>query len=239
VAQPGQDASVILQRSLSVHGGDAIDQLERYQVDMTGQWDFLITRIQPLVSDYRYRVDSREVYYPNERKYQVNYTGPAGTKQVERTPTSISVAYDNTPSQDPDVLQSTALTADAFFIYSLPMLTVHDKLVNPVLLDQRTIDGQVFHVVHAEMRPGMGYADRDEIVLWIHPESYRVHRVQTTLNGYRTTQGAHVEITYLEFAEHGPLVVPTRFIEYVRGPVNIRAHRWQFSNPKLVWSSSQ
>jgi len=50
--------------------------------------------------------------------------------------------------------------------------------------------------------------------------------VEITLEGYRTTQGAHVDVTFEAFERHSGVLLPVEFNERVRAPVAIQAHRW-------------
>jgi len=109
----------LFEQTFEAHGGDKLALLENLNVGLTGKWKQLIRRIQPLVTDYTFRVDSQERILPHERVYASQYNGPAGTKSVFRSPSSVEVFYNAGRSIDNDVLSSTALTADAFHLFLL------------------------------------------------------------------------------------------------------------------------
>ena len=119
-AVPDPDAQTLFLKSFQAHGGARRNELGTVSVALDGDWKFLITRIQPLVTDHRYRVRSEERLQPATGLYAASYEGPAGRKVVYRTPPETRVYYDNQASTDPDVLASTALTADSstMFVFS-------------------------------------------------------------------------------------------------------------------------
>ena len=53
--------------------------------------------------------------------------------------------------------------------------------------------------------------------------------IQITLEGHSTTQGAHVEVEYLEYLEKGVYLFPSRFFERVNAPISIDAHAWHLT----------
>jgi hypothetical protein len=57
-------------------------------------------------------------------------------------------------------------------------------------------------------------------------EAGRVYRRHMSLDGFETTQGAHVDTTFLDYREVGGYLFPVRFHERVRGPLRIDAHTW-------------
>jgi hypothetical protein len=101
-------------KTFNVHGGDAINELNDVNVGITVQWKELITKIQPLVTDFKFRVDPQERTLPKELAYASLYTGPSGNKKVVRIPSSLNVFYNKVHSLNSEVLSLTALTADAF-----------------------------------------------------------------------------------------------------------------------------
>ncbi|MFK7829594.1 MAG: hypothetical protein AB8B57_07445 [Congregibacter sp.] len=222
--------------TFTAHGGAQLAKLEDLNVALDGRWKFLITRIQPLVTDHRYRVQSEERISPVQGVYAARYEGPAGTKQVFRGPGKIRVWYDGVETEDPDVLASTALTADSFQLFSLGPLSpiargdsaaggLSDEFGYIRLPDVEEA-GRRYHRIYRRLVPGLGLSESDELVLWIDAETHRTFRVDITLEGYRTTQGAHVDVTFLSFVERAGILLPVAFNERVRGPIAISAHRW-------------
>lgn len=225
-AADGLGAQAIFDRSLDVHGGD----LRRHPGDINlatdGRWYRLIQRIQPIVTDSRYRVRSEERYRPAQGLYAVRHTGPGGTKHVVRTAGDLRVHYDGRATQDADTLAATALTSDAFRMFHFGPSFFLDRTSALLRLPDARERGRRYHRLHATLEPGFGESARDEAVLWIDAETLRLYRVHQTLEGFRTTRGAHVDTTFLDYRRVGPYLFPVRFLERVRGPIRIRAHEW-------------
>jgi hypothetical protein len=64
------------------------------------------------------------------------------------------------------------------------------------------------------------------VVLWINAQTHLLYRVHFTLNGFETTQGAHVDTTFLAYRKLGRFTLPVKFSERVRGPIRLPAHEW-------------
>ncbi|MEM1434459.1 MAG: hypothetical protein AAGG11_10425 [Pseudomonadota bacterium] len=217
--------------SLKAHGGDRLALLNDVAIALDGRWKFLIRRIQPLVTDFRYRVRSEERLLLADRLYAADYRGPGGRKQVLRQPqvapdAATLVAYDGVASRDPDVRQSTALTADSFFLFTLGPLALAEHAAAFRLLGSRRERGRDYWLLHLDLVPGLGESAADEVVLWVDQETQRTHRVQITLEGYVTTQGANVDVTFRSFTERDGFLFPSAFFERVRAPIAIDAHAW-------------
>ncbi len=211
------------------HGGDHLDELRNLNVGLTGKWKQLIRRIQPLVTDFSYRVDSQERVLPKERIYAAYYTGPAGNKAVFRTPRDVSVHYNNTQSSNAEVLSSTALTADAFHLFLLGPLALSDWQADFKRLSDKKLNGEEHYRIYLKREPGFGYANNDEVVLWVHKETKLTRMVQITLLGHETTKAAHVETEFLGYINVGHYTFPRKFFERVNAPIAIDAHAWELT----------
>ncbi len=224
---PGQPtAAEIFQNSFAAHGGNALRSLNDVSFGLDGHWHWLITRIQPLVTDHRYRVRSEERILVGNGVYAAHYQGPAGSKQVLRTPDQIRVGYNRVKTTDADTLSATALTADSFYLFLLGPLALDPTQVAFTRLANATESNRLYYRIHAVVSPGLGLSERDEIVLWIDALTWLTYRVHITLQGHRTTQGAHVDVTYGGYRRILDYTFPSRFNERVRGPIAITAHRW-------------
>ena len=236
----GPTAQAIFDRMLVEHGGD----LRQYQGDINlaseGQWYPLILRIQPVVTDAGFRIASEERYRPNEGLYAVRYTGPQGVKQTVMSATGMSLAYNGVPETDPVKRRATTLTHDTFRMFHFGPSYFLDRTEAMVRLADAVEDGQNYHRLLLTLRPGFGESPEDQAVLWIHPQTFRWFRVHQTLNGFESTQGAHVDTTFLAYQRVGPFLFPVKFLERVRGPLQIDAHRWQVTGIDLNrgWSAS-
>lgn len=222
----GLDAAAVFDACMDAHGGDLSDYPGDINLSTDGEWHQAIQRIQPIVSDAGFRVTSEERYRPRDGLYSVHHQGPLGSKQVVRSPDGISVYYNGTRESDPVKIRATAMTNDAFRMFHFgPSFIKHRATTMLRLADQRE-NGRSYRRLLATVEPGFGEAARDQVVLWIDAQTSRLFRVHMTLNGFETTQGAHVDTTFLEYRQVGAYVLPVSFRERVRGPIRIDAHDW-------------
>jgi len=222
-------ASEIFAQSFIAHGGDKLPELKNLNVGLTGKWKHLIRRIQPLVTDYKYRVDSQERLLPQAGIYAANYVGPAGQKWVFRTPDDIEVVYNKNDSFDKEVLSSTALTADSFYLFLLGPLALEKWRSQFARLSDIKFKGKTYSRLYLKRQPGFGKSVRDEVVLWIDPQSKLTKMVQITLEGHSTTKGAYVEVEYLDYVRVDNYTFPSKYFERVKAPIAIDAHAWELS----------
>lgn len=228
----GLAAQAIFDRCLTAHGGD----LRRYPGDINlstdGHWYRLIQRIQPVVSDARFRVRSQERYRPADGLYAVLHEGPDGTKHVVRTPRDLRVTYNGRPADDAH-RDATAMTNDAFRMFHFGPTFFLDRTTALERLPDAREHGHRYYRLLATLQPGFGHAARDRAVLWIDADTSRLYRIHQTIDGYPTTVGAHVDTTFLEYREAGGYLFPVRFLERVRGPLRIKAHEWRVTGLDL------
>ena len=222
----GLDAPTIFARTLAAHGGDLHAAGGDLNLAFDGQWDRLIQRIQPVVTDSAYRIRAEERYLPAARLHAVRWQGPAGTKLVVRTPDTIEIFYNGVRDSDDTRRRDAAMTADAFQLFHLGPSFLQARGATFTRLADRTERGVAYHRLHTTLRPGFGFSPADDVVVWIDPTTHRLFRAHLTLNGFETTQGAHVDTTFLAYRSVGPILVPAELNERVRAPLRINAHRW-------------
>lgn len=222
----GLTAKAIFDASLATHGGDLGHHDGDVNLSTDGRWHALIQKIQPVVSDAQFRVTSQERYRPRDGLYAVHHAGPGGSKQVVRTREGVSVAYNDVAETDKDKLSATRMTNDAFRMFHFGPSFFTTRATAMTRLPDRREGGRRYRLVLATVQPGFGDAAQDQVVLWIDAETSRLWRIHMTLNGFATTQGAHVDTTFLAYRRVDGYLFPTRFIERVRGPIRVTAHEW-------------
>lgn len=222
----GLDARQILAESLAAHGGDMRDYPGDINLSTDGHWHALIKRLQPMISDSGFRVTSEERYRPSAGIYAVHYHGPLGDKQVIRTPAGITVFYNGVRETDPAKLRATALTNDAFVLLHFGPSFIKARASSLTRLPDIREHDQLYYRLLATLTPGFGEAAHDQVVVWINPQTHLLYRVHFTLNGFETTQGAHVDTTFLAYRKLGRFTLPVKFNERVRGPLRVTAHEW-------------
>ena len=222
----GLDAAAVFAACMDAHGGDLRDYPGDINLSTDGEWHQAIQRIQPIVSDAGFRVTSEERYRPRDGLYSVHHQGPLGSKQVVRTPNGISVYYNGSRETDPVKIRATAMTNDAFRMFHFGPSFLKARSTAMVRIADQRENGRNYRRLLATVEPGFGESAQDQVVLWIDAQTSRLFRVHMTLNGFETTQGAHVDTTFLEYRQVGQYVLPVRFRERVRGPIRIDAHDW-------------
>ncbi len=222
----GLDGRTLLDRSLAAHGGDLRDHPGDLNLATDGRWYALIQRIQPIVTDADFRVTSEERFSPSQQIYAVRHRGPAGVKQVVRRGGDIEVYYNGERETDPQRLRATAMTSDAFQLFHFGPSFLHSRATRVQRMPDARDSGKRYLRMLVDIAPGFGEADSDQVVVWLDPDSYLMYRVHLTLNGFETTQGAHVDTTFSDYRELDGVMIPTRFHERVRGPLQIDAHSW-------------
>jgi hypothetical protein len=223
----GRDGAAVLAATLAAHGGDLRQRGGDIAAAITGEWSTLITRIQPLVTDHRWRIDAQERMLPAEGRHAIRWSGPAGEKVVVRTPAAVRVFYNGVENFDDDVLASSAMTSDAFQLFLCGPSFIAWRASRLERLADIKEDGRTLHRVLAVIEPGFGRAPRDEVVLFIDAQDHRLWRVWFTLEGFRTTRGATADVTFLRYQAVGGVLLPVAFDERVRAPISVHAHAWR------------
>ncbi|MEM7050061.1 MAG: hypothetical protein AAF604_10390 [Acidobacteriota bacterium] len=218
----------LLERSVAAHRGDVFADLQDLSVSYDGRWGRIVPRLQPVLVDRGFRASSQERYLlPSGTVFQL-HTGPQGEKTVLRRPDDVLVSYAGTavPEVDEERQAASALVADAY----LMMITGPSYFLRPAAeirsLPAAVEDGQRFLRLRARLRPGFGLSPEDRAVLWIDPETFLLRRVEFSIEGLESTRGAEVDVTFSGHREMHGKVWPTRFVERVRRPVSVFAHRW-------------
>lgn len=223
----GLSAQAIFERTLAAHGGDIRRHPGDFNLSTDGRWFALIQRIQPLVTDSAFRIRSEERYRPSEGLYAVRHTGPSGVKQVVRSGSRLeSVRYNGVLSTDTATLRATAMTNDAFLMFHFGPSFFLGRAEGWRRLADRREGGHTYRLIATTIRPGFGEAADDQVLLWVDAETSRLFRIHMSLNGFETTQGAHVDTTFLAYRDVAGYLLPVRFHERVRGPLRIDAHTW-------------
>lgn len=227
LAGDSESAQQLIERSVAAHGGNLFADVSDLSVAYEGEWGFFAPKVQPLVADPKYRKTSQERYLFPDGVVLQKHEGPAGAKIVLRDRDSITVAYDDSVIDDEKREKASALVADVYVMLSTgPSFFVRDG-VELMSSPPETLEGRAYDVAIARLRPGFGFSDEDRAKIWIDPETRLLHRVQFTLEGFPSTQGAEVDVIFTEHREIDGYVWPTSFVERIREPFDVFAHRWR------------
>lgn len=230
---PTETARQIIKQSAASHG-DAWKTYREVVVEYTGEWSPIATRLQPALTDPRFRKSSVETYQPSKGMVRQVHTGPLGTKTVDRRRPEIHVSFNGAASSDPEVLDSAALVADAYTAFLFGPSWLSRKGTDFQLIGERTLDGEPCHLIAGRLSPGFGNSREDHFIVWIGRDSSLMKRLQFTLNGLATTRGADVDVTFSDYrkAADGSMW-PRNFVEYIQRPLLAKAHQWRMKSLKL------
>jgi hypothetical protein len=222
------DAVALVRESAHAHGFEHGRVPERVTAQLDGNWYSLVTKVQPELTDSRFRKSSVETYDVRRGRVVQRHTGPGGVKDVVRTRDGVTVRYNGVVSTNETARAAAALVADAYtmFLFGPVFFLERSGVVFEKEPERVTIDGNVCLQVRARLRPGFGFSPEDHALLSFDKQSRRLKRVLFTINGLASTQGAEVDVTFGGFNSRGGYIWPTEFFERVRSPLRIPAHRW-------------
>jgi len=228
-AAPGDARAAVemLDRSIEAHGGYLFDEPGSVRVNYAGRWRQMIKVLQPVLVDAGYRKQSEEVLDLSSADLTQTHEGPDGTKFVARTAEDVSVVYDGEESLDETTRAASALVADAYTMFLSGPSFFRKREADLSLMDSALRDGESYQRIHATLRPGFGFSEQDEAILWINDDTGYLELVHFTIEGLASTRGAHVDVAFDDHKEIDGYIWPTSFFERVRGPVRITAHTWE------------
>lgn len=227
------EAQSLVAAAQRAHGGAAFDTIRDLNVRYAGKWGSLAPRLQPVLSDVRYRRESDEALDLVGNTIIQLHTGPGGRKFVSRQPERVAVWYNGQPDERAEVKQAAALVADAYRMFLLGPFYFQRPGVVLTKLGTDKVEGAECEQVLAVLRPGFGFAEEDRVVLSIDRQTSRLRRVRMTLNGLESTRGAEVDVTFGKWAQRGGVLWATDYVERIRAPLDAHAHRWTLVDLKL------
>jgi hypothetical protein len=227
------DAISLLRKSASLQG-DSWSNYRSVEVAYEGKWSDIATRLQPVLTDRDFRKCSIEIYQPSAGLVSQTHRGPQGTKEVNRRQRRVSVRFNGVRSTNPEVLDSSALVADAYtvFLFGSSWLAQNGRDLR--CLENRSIGGELCSLVAGRLSPGLGNSHEDHFIAWISSDSGILKRFQFSLNGFESTRGADVDVVFSNHwkAADGS-IWPGRFVEHIQRPLFVKAHEWKMTSLKL------
>ncbi|MFN0303832.1 MAG: hypothetical protein ACKVQU_26150 [Burkholderiales bacterium] len=236
--QPATDRSTVEGRALLVdaaraHGWEAYRRITDISVSYDGEWRSMVARLQPILVDSQFRGNSEERMIVASRQIGQAHRGPGGTKQVARAPNAISVWYNDQPEPDEEKRAAAALVADGYrlFLFGPLYLLEREAIVEHAGND--VIDGIEYDKLFARLRPGLGNAPEERVMLWIGKKDRLTRRIWISADGLPTTQGVIAEIDLLDYRKLGDVYWPTEFVERLKRPFPLEVHRWSVTGIDL------
>ena len=220
------EARALVTASLKAHGGAAFDQIRDLSVRYEGKWAAIGPRFQPVLVDSKFRRASEERIILFPRSIAQSHTGPGGVKNVLRSPGQIAIAYNGTANDDDENGRAAALVADAYALFLLGPFYLQQSGTVFAMNGESLVDQALCDEVLAILRPGLGMAEEDRVILYIDRNSKLLRRVRLTLNGLESTRGAEVDVTFRDFKKIDGVLWPTDFDERIRSPFKLHAHHW-------------
>ena len=232
LTQSDPEAMSLVTASQRAQGAGAFASIRDLKVSYAGKWSAIGPRLQPVLSDRRYRRESEEALDLTNGTIVQLHTGPGGRKFVFRGPGRVSVSYNGQTDANEDVIRSAALVADAYKMFLLgPHYFQRPGVILEKLEPGKVGSAEVDRVL-ATLRPGFGFADEDRVVLSIDKGTQRLRRVLMTLHGLESAKGAEVDVTFDRWIERSGVWWATDYDERIRSPIKLHAHRWRLMDLK-------
>jgi hypothetical protein len=219
-------AQALVTASQKAHGSFAFDRIMDLSVRYEGKWASIGPRFQPVLVDSKFRGASEERIILSPRIIAQSHTGPGGVKKALRSPGKIAIAYNGTATDDDETEQAAALVADAYALFLLGPFYFQQSGTVFAMNGESFVDQALCDEVLAILRPGLGMAEEDRVILHIDRSSKLLRRVRLTLNGLDSTRGAEVDVTLRDFKKIDGVLWPTDFDERIRSPFKLHAHHW-------------
>lgn len=226
LTQSEPEAQAIVAASQKAHGSADFAKIKDLSVRYEGKWAAIGPRFQPVLVDSKFRGGSEERLILAPRIIAQSHTGSGGIKNVLRKPDQIAITYNGALSKDAEANAAAALVADAYALFLLGPFYFQQSNTVFAMNGASVVDDALCDEVLAVLRPGLGMAEKDRVVLSIDRSSKLLRRVRLTLNGLESTRGAEVDVTFRDFKKIGGVLWPTDFDERVRSPFKLHAHHW-------------
>lgn len=211
------EALALLEQSQQAHGKAAFAAIKDISVSYTGKWSYLITRIQPAITDTAFRDTSEERMLLKDTLLAQIHSASGGKKTVIRNKGTSSIWYNQKPHASPEQIAASSLVIEAYQLFLYPAFYVQ----RAALLERAgtsVVNGRDCDVLLAVLRPGIGNSPEDRVLLSIDKQDKLVRRVWFTLEGTETTKGAVVSVAHDSFVEVGGVKWPTHFYESIVNP---------------------
>ncbi len=236
-------ARALLAASAAAHGAGPLERLSTIDVSYAGSFASLVDRLQPELVDASHRATARDRLDLRTGSILQEQAGPGGAKRVERTPGSVRVLFDGTEATDRPRRDAAALVADCYKLFLLgPMLLAgrweSDRSLIMVVdgAEAVTVAGQhhACDVLRVSMRPGLGFSDGDELMLWVDRAESLMRRVRFTLNGHLPTRGAVAETDCWGHFGRDGVRWAAEYEERLLRPLPLAVHRWRMTDLTLA-----
>ena len=228
-----------LQECAAAQGLDAWRALHDVNVGYAGEWQGLVTRLQPVLVDAGFRGSSQERLLPGAGLVAQDHRGPAGHKQVLRrqvpgTLGEVQVWRNGSLSADRDGRDAAALVADGYRLFLFGTLALADFAGAVNWGPPEDVDGRRCDQLMLELAPGLGFAPRDRLSLFVDREAGWLRRLRFSLDGLQSTVGAVADVDLFDHVRVQGVVWPRRFFERLQAPIpGLPVHDWRLTGLDL------
>jgi len=219
----------------AAHGREAFAAISDLSIAYDSRWYDLIQKIQPILTDGKFRQGSEERLILADGITAQTHSGEAGEKIVlrqrdyslDKMNGSNRVWFNGKQSTDQVIIDSASLVVDAYRVFILGPL--HYLAGDHIFRDLGTtwINDRLVDKLLVITRPGLGASAEDRHLLYIDRETRLTTRIRFTLEGLESTKGAVVETDFTDFVSLHGVMWATTFFERVTKPIpNLPAHAW-------------
>jgi hypothetical protein len=220
------DAAAILSGS-SKASGNVWKRYREVQVTYSGEWTTIAAKIQPVLVDRDFRQKSVETYDTRSGNVEQFHFGPGGTKVVRRAHSAVDVIYNGNTGAGSEAKAAAALVADAYTMFTFGASWLAEKAEDLEVVGIKKLADEQCFLIQGRVEPGFGFSGSDSFIAWIGSESRLLRRVQFTIEGLESTQGADVSVDFSGFEKAADgSIWPTHFLERVQRPIPVKAHEW-------------
>jgi hypothetical protein len=228
-------AEAILSASIDAHGLDLSELSGTVSVAYDGEFYRAVKFLQPEIVDAGFRKRSDEIVDLVNLRIEQVHEGNKGAKRVVRDPGDVSVFYNGEPNEDQVKDAAAALVADVYIMFITGPSYFKARGADMEQLIPVTEEGRTYYRLTTTLAPGFGFSEADQVVLWIDSDTYVLKRLHFTLEGFASTQGAHVDVLMSDHRWINGHLWPTTFLERVRGPLRVKAHSWRVTDLNLAF----
>jgi hypothetical protein len=219
------DARLLLDKAQLAHGGrDAFGKINDINVSYDGTWYYLITKIQPLITDPKFRKTAEDRILPKAGVLAQIHRGEAGEKTVIKKEGQLGVWVNGKPQNSADPIAASHIVLDAYQAFLYPAFYVERARLLEVV-GEAWVGDRKCDVLLTILSPGIGGALEDKAILYIDKQDHLVRRVRLTLENTASTKGAAVDVDHSEFVTLAGIKWPTKFYESIAKPfAGLSAH---------------
>jgi hypothetical protein len=222
------DARLLLDKAQLAHGGrDAFGKINDINVSYDGTWYYLITKIQPLITDPKFRKTAEDRVLPKAGVLAQIHRGESGEKTVIKKGGlrgEMGVWVNGKPQNSADPIAASHIVLDAYQAFLYPAFYVERARLLEVV-GEAWVGDRKCDVLLTILSPGIGGALEDKAIIYIDKQDHLVRRVRLTLENTASTKGAAVDVDHSEFVTLAGIKWPTKFYESIAKPfAGLSAH---------------